>query len=63
MRIQGLLAGFALVAAVAVTSVLGAIAVADVSRYPMATGVTTQPLQNFQHSIVPQYPLQPILGQ
>lgn len=63
MRIQGLLAGLALFAAIAVTSALGAMAVADVNRYPMATGATTQPLQNFQHSIVPQYPLQPILGQ
>ncbi|HEX4113738.1 MAG TPA: hypothetical protein VH020_14490 [Stellaceae bacterium] len=63
MRIQGFLAGFALVAAIAVTSALGAMAVADVSHYPMATGMTAQPLQNFQHSVVPQYPLQPILGQ
>jgi hypothetical protein len=63
MRIQGFLAGMALIAAIAVTSALGAIAIADVNRYPMATGLTTQPLQNFQHSIVPQYPLRPILGQ
>lgn len=63
MRIQGILAGIALIAAIAATSALSAMAVGDISRYPMATGLTTQPLRNFQHAIIPQYPLQPILGQ